>query len=61
MHIVKGYYVMWRRHKDEEPNGGGGEEGIRDTLKTEGAAVGVMLYQIGSGRSRPGFVRRISI
>jgi len=42
---------MWSRRGEEEPNGGG-----REILKTEGAAVGVMLCQIGSGRSKPGLI-----
>lgn len=57
VHVVKGYYNMWSRRREEGPNGAG----IRDILKTEGAAVGVMLHQIGSGRSKPGLVRHISI
>lgn len=59
VHIVKGHYNMWSRHREEMHN--------RFVLKrctvwkTEGAAVGVMLYQIGSGRSKPGLDTHISI
>lgn len=53
---------MWSGHRESKSLTEEEERKDKRYIKVRGAAaVGVMLYQIGGGRSKPGLVRRISI